>query len=719
MRNLTQNFRRSRPHIFHGLLALLLAGCAVAPPSSQQAQFEGAAPETTELEQMANQGRFLDAALAYSKLAADAKLAASTDQTTATPLLHQHYALRAAELLMSGNYVPQAYQLLNEIDDVELTPSLQARRALLSAEIALARQLPESAQNSLQQVERLLLDSAADLLTTATLRRFYRLRADSFSQLGKHLDVARERVQLEPLLSEPAAILANQEAILAALQSLAPDTLQNLLPRITAGDQSTDVLAGWLALINIGHSIGDPQQTGTDAALWREQHPEHPALASIISMALAARPQVLRLPRKIALILPLSNRYAKAASAVRDGFLAAYYSQQTLSSKSPSPKTSAPSASSTRDNRLPITPLNPLKPRQAMGTNVETTTENTDAIPFNTIHFDAPTSVVPSIEIYDASNDPALIDLIYEQAVDDGAEFIVGPLDKDSVNRLARHPALAVPVLTLNYSEQRSTGAEQSQPTNLFQLSLSPEQEARQVAERAWLDGHSRAAIITPSSAWGQRIAKAFSARWRQFGGHVVEKQTYDAKKSDYSLPIRQLLNVDESQRRKKNLTRLLGKKLEFIPRRRQDIDFIFMAAASKQARLIKPQLRFHHAPKVPVYATSHSYSGSINAGMDRDMDGVLFCDMPWTLDNNRPGAALKTDIETIWPHASKRYSRLFALGVDAYRVIGELNNLRHNRAAFYPGETGDLYLDVDNRLQRRLSWAKFERGIPLPLSEF
>jgi len=362
---------------------------------------------------------------------------------------------------------------------------------------------------------------------------------------------------------------------------------------------------------------------------------------------------------------------------------------------------------------LPINPLDTFNTADAVSTDTGIANN------FASSNFDIPASVVPSIKIYDAGDDPALFDLVYEQAVDDGAEFVVGPLHKDSVNQLASHDNLPVPVLALNYSEQRGNAADEHLPENLFQLSLSPEQEARQVAERAWLDGHSRAAIITPSTAWGQRVAKAFSKRWQQFGGHVVEIQTYDDKKSDYSLPIQRLLNVDESEQRKKALRQLLGKKLEFIPRRRQDIDFIFMAAASKQARLIKPQLRFHHAPKVPVYTTSHSYSGSINADMDRDMDGVLFCDMPWTLATDRPGQTLKSEIETLWPNASKRYSRLFALGVDAYRVIGELNGLRRNRAEYYSGETGDLYLDVANRLQRRLSWAKFERGVPLPLSEF
>jgi outer membrane PBP1 activator LpoA protein len=689
MRNLTQSFTQQRGTSILsfvarlGLLTLLLVGCVAGPPSEPTFQPEAMAPDTTELEQMAKEGRFLDAALAYSKLAADAKLATGTP-----PALQQHYALRAAELLMSGNYVPQAYQLLNEIPADSLPADLQIRHALLSADIALTRHLPDEALTMLNRTETLLaeLGEAAPGVTPTILQRFHQLRADSFAQLGNHLEVARERVQLETLLTEPEAILANQQAILAALQMLSPSAIQTLLSSSPA-----DVLGGWLALVNIGQSISDPQQAGVDLVRWRERFPGHPALDSIITSVLAARPQMLRLPKTIALILPLSDRYAKAASAVRDGFLAAYYAQQPGDAAS---------------DRLPIKPLTPFNPEQS------TAADGTD-------NFDTPASTVPSIKIYDAGNDPKLIDQVYQQAVDEGAEFVVGPLHKDAVNQLAGHKELPVPVLALNYSERHGSPAEQAPPENLFQLSLSPEQEARQVAERAWLDGHSRAAIITPSTDWGDRVARAFNQRWQQFGGHVVEKQLYDPQQSDYSLPIRRLLNVDESQQREKDLQNLLGTKLEFIPRRRQDIDFIFMAAASKQARLIKPQLRFHHAPKVPVYTTSHSYSGSIDADMDRDMDGVLFCDMPWTLDTDRPTHTLKADIESLWPNASKRYSRLFALGVDAYRVIGELNGLRRNRSEFYAGETGDLYLDVANRLQRRLSWAQFERGVPQRLSEF
>jgi len=375
------------------------------------------------------------------------------------------------------------------------------------------------------------------------------------------------------------------------------------------------------------------------------------------------------LPQQIALILPLNNKFAGAAAAVRDGFLTAYYAQLSSMAENPIPGT-----------------------------------------------------IIPRIRIYDEGNSPTQISAIIQQAVNDGAQFIVGPLDKDAVNRLALDPALPVPTLALNFSEQdhRAVNDDLLQTqNNLYQMSLSPEQEARQVAERAWLDGHVRAAVINPGSAWGERVAEAFISRWVEFGGEIVETQTFDTNQSDYSLPIRQLLNVDESEARRNELNRLLGAKLEFVPRRRQDVDFIFMAASARQARLIRPQLRFHHAANLPVYTTSNSYSGVINAEVDRDMDGVIFADIPWTLGSPRPHSELKNAVETLWPASARLYTRLYALGVDAYNIIGELDRLHRNRADFFAGETGDLYLDTQNRLQRRLEWARFEGGVPQIISGF
>ena len=75
----------------------------------------------------------------------------------------------------------------------------------------------------------------------------------------------------------------------------------------------------------------------------------------------------------------------------------------------------------------------------------------------------------------------------------DGAQFVVGPLSKPAVSKLMTEGAITVPTLTLNFAYQTDP-----LPANLYQISLSPEDEARQVAERAWLDGHNQAISVVP-----------------------------------------------------------------------------------------------------------------------------------------------------------------------------------------------------------------------------
>ena len=160
----------------------------------------------------------------------------------------------------------------------------------------------------------------------------------------------------------------------------------------------------------------------------------------------------------------------------------------------------------------------------------------------------------------------------------------------------------------------------------------------------------------------------------------------------------------------------MLHENLKFEPRRRQDVDFIFLAAFPRQARLIRPQLKFHYAGNIPVYATSHIYSGKRNRHADRDMDDIIFEDIPWVLytPNNTP--PLQKNIDQLWPEESDQYTRLFAMGIDAYNLIPHLNHLKSYSYERYNGETGILSLDEYHRIFRQLSWARFRNGIPRPL---
>lgn len=312
----------------------------------------------------------------------------------------------------------------------------------------------------------------------------------------------------------------------------------------------------------------------------------------------------------------------------------------------------------------------------------------------------------PVILIYDTSGDTPIAD-IYNKAISDGATVVVGPLDKKKIIDLASTTEISVPTLALNHVEDENFYVE-----NLFQFGLSPEDEARQIALRAWYDGHNEAALIYPEGSWGERVANAFKLQWEQLGGRIASEEHYPAKKNDFSASINKLLNIDQSKERKKALSKLLGAKMRFEARRRQDIDFIFMGAFPRQARLIPPQLKFFDAGDLPVYTTSHSFSGKINRSSDRDMNGVIIGDMPWTLLGNKSSPVRKTVYNTFKKGVNK-YSRLYALGVDAHNVLYFLNWLRGNTNAKLNGATGTIHMDPNNRLARDLTWARFTKGRP------
>jgi outer membrane PBP1 activator LpoA protein len=67
----------------------------------------------------------------------------------------------------------------------------------------------------------------------------------------------------------------------------------------------------------------------------------------------------------------------------------------------------------------------------------------------------------------------------------------------------------------------------------------------------------------------------------------------------------------------------------------------------------------------------------------------------------------------TLWPAAFARNPKLYALGVDAYEVMNQMNQLLAAPQAGIAGATGTLYLTPNQQIQRLLTWAQIRNGIP------
>ena len=174
------------------------------------------------------------------------------------------------------------------------------------------------------------------------------------------------------------------------------------------------------------------------------------------------------------------------------------------------------------------------------------------------------------------------------------------------------------------------------------------------------------------------------------------------------------MLRIGESNARLKRLESVLGTKLEFQPRRRSDIAFIFAASQVATARVLRPLLKFYFAGDVPTYATSDAFEPNPNA--NQDMDGLIFPDMPWML-----GGALADSVRTAandaWPSSGPRRNRLFAFGFDAYRLATALRAAPSGAPVAVDGLTGRLSLDAERRVHRELDWAQLHDGQPRVLA--
>ena len=208
---------------------------------------------------------------------------------------------------------------------------------------------------------------------------------------------------------------------------------------------------------------------------------------------------------------------------------------------------------------------------------------------------------------------------------------------------------------------------------------------------------------MTPRGDWGNRVFEAFRQEWQTLGGTVVAAEPL-AEPIELANQIADMLQIRSN-----------GGSDESQPSRRQDIDFLFLAATPQQAQQVKPTLIFQYAGDLPVYATSHLHAATDNRTQYLDLEGIRFTETPWLLDPQLP---LRQEIERKWPQARGSLGRLYAMGADAYQLAPRLNQLLALPDTRIDGLSGTLSLTPQQRIERRLPWAEFRDGEVQPLPD-
>jgi hypothetical protein len=612
----------------------------------------------------------------YATAATDYAAAAST----APPGLATDFQLLAAEASLLANDPGRAESLLGKLPVSQSLDAHQtARLQLLRARIAVAH-------NDFATAASLLPDKPSDpALADAMLL----LRARALYHAGDPVAATAALVQRERYLTS-TALDNNRSIIWSGLAGANADAIEP--SRFGTVDTTT---RGWLELARLARANASLEAYDG----WRRRYPNHPGNEHLLTLMAPTSPIVAAPPPPPPAPPKPASPPAPAVPAVPPAAVTPAAPAVAATPGSP-PMAAPPQSVPPPPAPSPVSaPAVPATPPPVPGAPALLLPLQGSFAPAGAALRDAFNSVQPA-QPYDISGaQDGGVDL-FHHAIADGASAVVGPLRKEDgaaiVASIGAGNASPVPLLLLNYLDPAI-----HPPTGVWQFGLSPEDEAQAAAVDAALRGLHRAVVLVPEGDWGERVAAAFRSRFESLQGSVIDSARYAAGTPDYSASIKGLLKLDAAQARFRSLGSLLGIKLEYEPRRRDDVDVIFVGARAAQARLITPQFRYYRAERLPIYGTSSVYDGSA----DGDLEGVRFCDVPALVQNT---AAAGQTVDAV---------RFDALGRDAALLVKTIRSGPIAPDTVIAGISGQLSVDANGAFHRQLGCAEMVAGAVRPLA--
>jgi outer membrane PBP1 activator LpoA protein len=597
--------------------------------------------------------------------------------------------------LKEGKY-PQAANQLDQLPQ-QLSDVQQQELLLLRAQMQIGQQDYTGAQQLLGQVKSGGLSQDQQV-------RYYALQIAA-AQNRPSLSLLRAYIAQEPLL-KGADHQSNIDATWQALTQMTQDQINSL---VINADENT--LQGWLDLLNTWRANSqDPQMLKAAIQDWQTRYPQNPGAKTLPTQLSQVQNFTKASTNTIALLLPLNGQAQVFANAIQKGFTDARNGvlNAPAPQAAPAPTTADASAQPTADANSVVSP--------AVAGNTPPQTEQSQPAAQPTA---AQGNSNAQVKVYDTSSQP--IAQVMQQAQQDGATLVVGPLLKNDVETVANSNT-PLNVLALNEPEQI-----QNHP-NICYFALSPEDEARDAAHHIYEQGKRQPLLLVPRSSYGDRISKAFAQEWQTLGGSTVLQQRFGGVgelkqgiNSGAGIALSGTpLNVEPAQSQSVAIAGLtIPAPQTSAPAPTADassgsVDAVYIVASQDELQLIKPMIAMRTSSRnnTALYASSRSAQAGAGPDFRLEMDGLQFSDIP-LLSGSNPG---------LMQQAAKSFNndyslvRLYAMGIDAWTLANNFNQMRQVPGFAIDGNTGKLNADTDCVINRKLAWNQYRQGQIVPV---
>jgi len=350
-------------------------------------------------------------------------------------------------------------------------------------------------------------------------------------------------------------------------------------------------------------------------------------------------------PKKIVAVLPLTGTYKVLGQAVKEGLLISYFNNPRISRA---------------DNQTELTFID--------------------------------------------SNTPDYLAKL--QSADLNSDLIIGPLLKDKVTEVANAATITTPTIALNLPSESYDGNH----AQLFFFPLKFDDEAREGARHIWQTGYRQPLLLIAGKTHTKEISDTFTASWTEVaieGNNQVNSERLTVP-SNYSNEIAKALHINASNKRARNIRLALNETIEHTPRRRKDVDSIFIHATPSHARQIKPLIAFHYGNDLPIFATSAAFNGKFDHKLDQDLNDVTVQLQPWVINQDQADAQAILEYSIGNPNLQS----LTALGSDALLVGLRIKYISVVPHSEFSAHTGRLQIVDNNRIRRILSWGTYKNGL-------
>jgi outer membrane PBP1 activator LpoA protein len=303
------------------------------------------------------------------------------------------------------------------------------------------------------------------------------------------------------------------------------------------------------------------------------------------------------------------------------------------------------------------------------------------------------------VRIYSSGEKPQDVLQAYADAAYE-CDIVVGPLSRDDVAAVAQSDRISKPTIALAQPDWSGDG-EIVLPQKMLMMGLSLEDEARQIAN--WADSGkktSQAWIVSTDASWQRRTAAAFADEWKKRGR---TQQTIELPDVEGYLAASSLVQLKERIQAEKPV-------------------LVFLALDAQQAFEVRKVV----GNEVPMYGTSQingipladRQSAEPTSKVD-EMNGVRLVDIPWQLQADDL-AVMSYPPLPLNQNQTRRadLERLYALGIDAYRVAREI--AMHEPKFALDGVTGALTVSFGNGMpsfKRVEQQAIYKQGNLVPLT--